>query len=332
VRIAVTVSTLIVAAFSAAATADQPVEINEWKVPYERTRPRDPFAESADSVWFVGQGGGYLGHLDVGKGEFSKVALKPGSGPHNLIVGNDGIVWYAGNRTALIGRYDPASGEIEEIEMPDSGARDPHTLVFDAAEENIWFTVQAGNMMGRLNIATRRVDLIRSPFDHSRPYGIKIAPDGTPWVVLFGTHRLARIEPETLELTTIDLPREDARPRRILVTSDGRIWYGDYRGGMLGAYDPRTGQFAEWPLPQGKDARPYGMATDSRDRIWLVATGVQPNVFLGFDPDGETFFSSTPVPSGGGTIRHMYYHEPTGAIWFGTDTNNIGRAIVEADK
>ena len=107
------------------------LDIREWQVPYEASRPRDPFAASETSVWFVGQRSGYLAHLDTTTGEFTKVDLKDGSGPHNLIVGSDGIVWYAGNRTRLIGRYDPASGEIEEIMMPDEAARDPHTLVFD---------------------------------------------------------------------------------------------------------------------------------------------------------------------------------------------------------
>ena len=70
------------------------------------------------------------------------------------------------------------------------------------------------------------------------------------------------------------------------------------------------------------------MASDDQARIWMVATGVEPNVFVGFDPKTEEFFSETPVPSGGGTIRHMHYYAPAGAVWFGTDTNYVGRAIV----
>jgi virginiamycin B lyase len=85
-------------------------------------------------------------------------------------------------------------------------------------------------------------------------------------------------------------------------------------------------------MPQGEGARPYGMASDSSGMLWMVATGVQPNVFVGFDPDTEEFVHATEVPSGGGTIRHMHYHEPSGAVWFGTDTNFVGRAIVEPDK
>ncbi|WP_411817880.1 lyase [Hyphococcus sp. DH-69] len=316
------------AGFSAGA---ETVEIREWKVPYENTRPRDPFAETSDSVWFAGQRGGYLGHLDVETGTIVRVDLREGSGPHNLIVGSDGVVWYAGNRHGLIGRYDPSTKEFEEIPMPDEAARDPHTLIFDENEENIWFTVQGGNFMGRMNIETRKVDLIPSKTERSRPYGIKMAPDGSVWVVLFGTNKLAHIDPESLALTEIELPREETRPRRMEITEDGRIWYVDYATGTLGAYDPKTEKTSEWPMPQGENARPYGTASDASGRIWIAASGLSPNVLVAFDPETEEFISATEVPSGGGTIRHMHYHEPTGAIWFGTDTNYIGRAIVEPE-
>lgn len=320
-----------VAVLFGAAWADT-VDIREWLVPYEKSRPRDPFAESATSVWFVGQSTGYIGHLNVENGEIMKVDLKDGEGPHNLIVGSDGIVWYAGNRTGVIGRYDPESNAIEEIVMPDPAARDPHTLIFDANEENIWFTVQGGNFIGRMNIETRKVDLIPSKTERSRPYGIKLAPDGSIWVVLLGTHKIAHIDPVTLALEEINIPREAARPRRLEVTADGRVWYVDYAKGYLGAYNPMTQKFAEWLMPEGESARPYGTASDSAGRIWAVSTGVQPNMFHGFDPKTEEFFSATEVPSGGGTIRHMHYHEASGAVWFGTDTNYIGRAIVEPEK
>ena len=315
-----------------AAYAQETVDIQEWDVPYENSRPRDPFAESATSVWFVGQRAGYLAHLNAETGEITKVDLKEGSAPHNLIVGSDGIVWYAGNRTALIGRYDPKTGGIEEIPMPDPAARDPHTLIFDEDEEHIFFTLQGANMMGRLNIETRKVDLISSKTEGSRPYGIKQAPDGSIWVVLLGTNKLAQIDPETMALREIVLPREETRPRRLEVTADGRVWYVDYAKGFLGAYDPAADAFKEWAFPEGEQARPYGTASDASGRIWAVATGVQPNIFYGFDPATEEFFSATNVPSGGGTLRHMYYHEPSGAVWFGADANTIGRAIVEPQE
>lgn len=313
----------------AAAEPRNPVEIEEWQVPYEEGRPRDPFAVSSSEVWFVGQRNSYLARLNPETGEFVRRQLDDEAAPHNLIVGSDGMVWYAGNRKGYIGRYDPVSGEIEKLAMPREDARDPHTLIFDADETHIWFTLQGSNMIGRLTLADRKVDLVEVPTARALPYGIKLAPDGTIWVVLFGTAKLASIDPATLALTEHTLPDPATRPRRLEIASTGQIYYVDYARGYLGRFDPADGAVAEWALPSGANSRPYGTAMDSRDRIWLDESGVSPNLLVGFDPASEAFFSITPIPSGGGTLRHMHYHRPTGTVWFGADTGTIGRAVVE---
>lgn len=321
---------LLALALPGAATAEalNPVPITEWPVPWENSRPRDPFAAGADAVWFVGQRGDYMARLNPETGNFDQVPLDPGTGPHNLIVGRGGTVWYAGNRKAHIGRYHPDEGRIEKIPMPDANARDPHTLVFGPQGE-IWFTMQHGNFVGRLDTASRAVDLVKVPTRSARPYGIVVAPSGRPWIVLFGTNKLATVDPATLALIEIALPRAEARPRRLGLTSDGGVWYVDYVGGFLGRYDPGSGAFGEWPLPSGAGAKPYGIVVDSKDRIWLVETGPSPNRFVGFDPAEATFFSVTDIPSGAGSVRHMHYRAETGEVWFGTDANTVGRAVVE---
>lgn len=304
-----------------------PIEITEWVVPWENTRPRDPYVDGEGRVWFVGQRADYVAYLEPGTGEFRRYDLEAGAGPHNLIVDDEGMVWYAGNRAAHIGRLDPQTGEIVKFPMPDPDAGDPHTLVFDP-NGDIWFTVQGGNFVGKLFVGSREVALIRVPTEASRPYGIIVAPAGRPWFVEFGSNKLGTVDPLTMELTEIELPREEARPRRLAMTSDGAVWYVDYAAGFLGKYDPSTGSFHEWTTPSGPDSRAYGMAVDDADRLWIVESGVDPNLFAGFDPASQEFFSVTPIDSGGGTVRHMYYHPPTREIWFGADTNTIGRARV----
>jgi virginiamycin B lyase len=153
-----------------------------------------------------------------------------------------------------------------------------------------------------------------------------MAPDGRPWIVLFGTHKLATVDPESFTLREVPLPRDEARPRRLVITADGIVWYGDYRGGQLGRYEPKTGAFREWPLPGGVGSLPYAMAVDGRDRIWLVETGPRPNRFVMFDPRTSTFGEPVPIPSGAGSVRHMTFHRATRTIWFGTDVNTLGRA------
>lgn len=305
----------------------QALEIQEWPVPWDQSRPRDPDVDPEGRVWFVGQAGNYIAYFDPQTEEFKQYTIEEGTHPHNLVVDESGMVWYAGNRNARIGRLDPATGEVETYMMPDPAARDPHTLVFDPAGD-IWFTVQGGGFIGKLSTGTGDVRLVKVPIEGARPYGIKVTPDGRPWIALFGTNKLATVDPTTFELETFDLPRAEARPRRLELTADGNVWYVDHNNGYLGRYTPGTGEFEEWATPSGEGARPYATALDAEQRIWFVETGPEPNQFVGFDTASETFIDGAPIPSGGGTVRNMMFHAPTGAIWFGTDTNNIGRARI----
>ena len=132
--------------------AEDAIEITEWVVPWENTRPRDPYVDGQGRVLFVGQVGNYLAYLDPQTGRFKRYELDEGTGPHNLIVDDDGFVWYAGNRASHIGRLDPKTGELTKYKMPDPAAGDPHTLTFDA-NGDIWFTVQRdSNTIGRARV------------------------------------------------------------------------------------------------------------------------------------------------------------------------------------
>lgn len=303
---------------------NQSAEITEWTVPWENTRPRDPFVDHLNRVWFVGQTGDYLAYLEPKDGTFKRFDLEPGAGPHNLIVDGNGRVWYAGNQKACIGRLDPDTGKITRFPMSNSRARDPHTLVFDKLGD-IWFTVQRGNFVGKLSTETGRMQLIPMPTSRARPYGIITDNRNQPWIAQFGTNKLATIDPDRMDIQEISLPRADARPRRLALTSDGAIWYVDYAQGFLGRFDPSTGKVQEWFAPGGTSARPYGMTADDRDRLWFVECGPQPNRLIGFDPSTQKFFSINTIESGGGSVRHMVFHSPSREIWFGTDRNTIGR-------
>ncbi len=312
---------------------DNQVSIQEWVVPWENSRPRDPFVSPDGKVWFVGQRSHYAAVFDPQTEGFSRIDMDDGTGPHNLIVDGDGIIWYAGNRAAHIGRIDPdaAAGEqITKYPTPEDTAADPHTLI-EADNGMIWFTSQSSNGIGRFNPDTGAVEILTVPTPKARPYGIDLDDNGNAWVVLLGTNKLAKVDAQSFTMTEITMPRDAARPRRMAITSDGSIWYVDYAEGYLGRYDPASSKFEEWQTP-GRQAEgirgsgPYAMAVDAKDRLWFVETFPDPNRFIGFDPAKGTFISVTDVPSGGGTVRHMYFDQNTNSIWFGTDTNNLGRA------
>lgn len=298
--------------------------ITEWRVPWENTRPRDPWVQGPERVWFVGQTADYVGVLNPQTGTFRRYDLEEGAGPHTVIADERGV-WYAGNRARHIGRLDPDSGAIERIELPGDGRGDVHTMDF-ASDGSIWFTVQHGNAIGRLAPNGRDITLHDVATPGARPYGLLVDGDDTPWIALFGTNRLATVRDG--EVVEIELPRPESRPRRLALPGDGGVWYVDYEGGYLGRYDIVSGEVREWRTPGERRSRPYALSSDDRGRLWFVETGMMPNRLIGFDPRAEHFSDPVGIGSGGGTVRHMVYDAATDAVWFGTDANTIGRAIL----
>ena len=84
------------------AAAAAPLAVQEWTVPWEGTRPRDPYVAPNGLVWFVGQEGNYIANLDPRTGKFDRYEIDEGTHPHNLVVAPDGMVWYTGNRNGHI--------------------------------------------------------------------------------------------------------------------------------------------------------------------------------------------------------------------------------------
>ncbi len=308
------------------APAASEVEVTEWDVPWEHSRPRDPWVESAERVWFVGQRDHYVATLDPQSGEFERIDLEDGAGPHTVIWNERGA-WYAGNRADHIGLIDAQTGEIERFMLPGEGRRDPHTMDFTSAGD-IWFSVQHGNQIGHLDTESGEITLHEVATGGARPYGLLVDDQDRPWVTLFGTNKLATVDASGA-VAEIELPRADARPRRLALPGDGTVWYVDYAGGYLGRYDPASGEVDEWQTPAGHESRPYAMTSDDDGRLWLFETGIFPNRLVGFDPQTESFTEPVELDSGGGTVRHMVFDPDSGSIWFGTDTDTVGRAVLK---
>ncbi len=304
------------------------LEFHEWPVPWPNTRPRDPAKAPDGSVWFVGQVGDYVARLDPDSGEMVRYEI-PGAGPHTVVVDAQGYPWYAGNRDRHIGKLDPRSGAVTRYAMP-AGVNDPHTMDW-TSDGDLWFTVQrsgSAGYIGKLATRTGQVDIIAVPGRGMRPYGLVVDRQDRPWIAFMGSNAIGTVDPVTLRLDIVRTPDERSRIRRIGLTSDGRVWWVDAARGYLGVHDPRDGSMKQWQSPGGEWASLYALAVDGEDRVWYVETGPRPNRFVGFDAATERFISLDEVPSGGGAVRHMVFDPDTNAIWFGTDTHTIGRAIV----
>jgi len=315
-------ATLASGEISAQQQAQGPTEgpsVQEWAVEWGG-RSRDPFVAPDGKVWFVGQSGNYIAWFNPADETFRRYEIEDDTNPHNLIVAEDGMVWYAGNRNGRIGRLNPETGEAAIFMTGEAG--DPHTLIFDG-NGGIWFTSQQSNRVGHLDMATGEHTLLTPhPDPRARPYGIVLDAEGHPWVALFGSNQVVRIHRDTHELTHFEKADPASRSRRIEVTAEG-VWYVDEPRGFLGLIDPATGGVREFPMPGGPGSRPYALTKDDQGRLWVSQSGPDKKL-VGFNPKRETFFAVEDVSQ---TIRHMMFHQETGAMWFGTDANQVGRLL-----
>jgi virginiamycin B lyase len=158
-------------------------------------------------------------------------------------------------------------------------------------------------MIGRLDPQTGEITLVTSLTPRSNPYGMVITTRGVPYVVLFGTNKIASLDPDTMKITEYTLPHAETRPRRIAITPDDVMYYADYSRGFLGRFDPKTGDMKEWPSPSGPTSQPYGI-TYAKGAIWYSESNVTPNTLVRFDPKTETF-QTWKIPGGGGVVRNM---------------------------
>ncbi len=97
---------------------------------------------------------------------------------------------------------------------------------------------------------------------------------------------------------------------------------------QIASHNLGDGAITEWEMPDGPDSRPYAVLADDQERLWISASGLDPNKPYAFDTQTETFVTSVEIESARGAIRNMDFDAENRAIWFGTDTGHIGRVII----
>ena len=299
------------------------IAFKEWQTPTLGQRSRDPIQAPDGTLWWAGQWGNLIGRINPSSGEMKEHPLPENAMPHTVTLDAKGNVWYTGNKNATIGYLDPKTEKITEFKMPDPNAKDPHSAIFDK-NGILWFTMQNSNMVGRLDPTTGAVKVVEMTAPNSRPYGMKIAPDGTPWFACNGRPCLVRIDPATMALTEVKVPGAKATVRRLDFDRDGTIWYVNSGEGRLGRYSPKTGEVKEWPSPSGPKSHPYAIVVVN-GIVWYNESGQRPDALVRFDPRTETF-QSWPIPSGGvhaGIIRHMRATREGNLIIHQSSTNRI---------
>jgi virginiamycin B lyase len=261
----------------------------------------------------------------------------------------DGSIWFAGQWADLVGRIDPATGEVKEYPLP-VGAK-PHTVTADP-EGRIWYTGNGNATVGRLDPTTGEVTVWEMPDPAARdPHSMIVDAGGIVWFTMQHSNMIGRLDPETGDIQLATMPRENTRPygiklsgegvpwvgcngsnclarvdpetmeialhdleegttvRRLAFAEDGAIWFVNSSLGRIGRLDTDTGEVKEWASPSGPKSHPYAIAVID-GAVWYNESGQRPDALVRFDPETETF-QSWAIPSGGVHAGIVRHMRPT---------------------
>ncbi len=136
----------------------------------------------------------------------------------------DGSVWYAKLYSSKIGRVDPNTLDVTEIDTP---MRGPRRLRFDG-QGNLWIPAFDEGGLMRFNtqahqFTTWKMPLI-GPNEYETPYALNIdRTNGDVWMAANNSDRIVRFTPSTQKFQSYPTPMRVSVYRDMAFTKDGRV-------------------------------------------------------------------------------------------------------------
>jgi virginiamycin B lyase len=288
--------------------------------------------------------------------------VKQGSGPHDVAPGLDGVVWYSGQRSGVLGRVDPKTGKDENISIGSGSS--PHGVIV-GPDGSPWLTDGGLNANVRYDLKTKKFEYFTLPphlpnanlntgvFDkdgiywftgqsgvhgYVNPktgkheswksprrgsYGITVTPSNEVWYVALAGDHLGRIDKATGNVDIVEPHKKGAGPRRVWTDSKGLLWVSFWHSGEVGRYDPATKTWKTWSLPGNPGSGCYSVHVDEQDKVWL--TDFMTNSIVRFDPATEKF-ESFPSSQRGAQVRQMLSRP--GEAW-GAESGNSRLVLIK---
>jgi virginiamycin B lyase len=262
----------------------------------------------------------------------------------------DGTIWWVGQWGNLLGRINPATGEMKEYPLPANAM--PHTVTIDA-KGNAWYTGNKNGTVGYLDPKTGKITEFKMPDPKARdPHTLVFDAKGIAWFTLQQSNMVGRLDPATGDIKLVTVPTPGSKPYGIKIDAEGNPWFSCNGAPCLYKVDPATMALTEVKLPlAGTTVRRLDIADDGM--IWYVNSGMgrlgrynpktgeikewaspsgpkshpyaiavvdgivwynesamRPDALVRFDPKTETF-QSWPIPSGGVYAGILRHMRPT---------------------
>ncbi len=251
--------------------------------------------------------------------------MRPTTEPHDILVDNEGSVWYSDFGEMFIGKFNPKTLKLTEYPIRKFKDKAPTGLLsieFDRAGK-IWFDTMYQGSLGCLDPKTGEIAYypLAPEYNDDRVQlnftGLHHEVDGKVWTKSVGTQDIFRVDLATSKWERFHptdlLPDvKNASIYEVKADSKNNLWLAEYTQGHLGKIDAKTKEVTWYVMPT-PHARARRLEIDDQDRV-LVAEYRTSKVAL-FDSKTE-MFTEYALPEY--TFPYRADFDKNGEIWAST--------------
>jgi virginiamycin B lyase len=220
------------------------------------------------------------------KGRATKVIItewdlpRPQIEPHDVVVDSKGMAWYSNFGEQNIGKFDPKTGKLTEIPMPELKKGSPIgalSIRMDR-DENMWLGGMYQAALWKYNTKTEKLEYWQAPPEWNRPNTqinmtspMNIGVDGKVWAQNNGFAGVHRIDLASGKWETWEPYKASPQGHNIYdVISDSQNngWFTNIGRNHVGRIDAKTGEVKIYETPTISSGPRRGMM-DAQDRIWF---------------------------------------------------------------
>ena len=206
--------------------------------------------------------------------------------PHDVVVDDDGMVWYSHFGEQFLSKLDPKTGAVTDYAIPVQKPGAPKgTLDLELDQDgNIWVGLMYQTGMAKLDRATGSLRIYPIPAewqtDAAQQSHFSVAAtkvDGKVWVKNTDRSQVYRLDVATGTYENLGSFREPETDRPIAIygiyaDAQNNAYILEFRFGGIGKIDAATGKLAFYPTPTPFSRARRGRV-DHANRLWFAEYG-----------------------------------------------------------
>ena len=215
--------------------------------------------------------------------------------PHDVIVDQDGMVWYSDFSNQYAGVLDPKTGKAIDIPIPVLKPEQPKgslEIELEAGQKNVWLALMYQAGLARIDRVTHEVTTYPYPkeWQSTSAQASMVSPqhadvDGKVWSNNQDVHTMYRLDVKTGHYEDLG-PSKDLRGKQISAYGmptdhENNVYQLEFGGTSIGLRDAKTGAVTIYDTPI-KNSRPRRGRVDEQNRLWFAEYGG--NAIGLFDP------------------------------------------------